>query len=717
MRNIILIILVLLCSSSYAQIYLDTNYSIEERVEDLLGQMTLEEKVGQMTQVNWQSLDPASDMETYFIGSLLNGGGGYPDTNTAEGWANLYDGYQTRALNTRLGIPYIYGTDAVHGHSNLYGAVIFPHNIGLGCTRNESLVEEAARITALEVSATGVDWTFAPCVTVPRDERWGRTYEGFSENPELVTKLGAAAIRGFQGANLADSVTILACAKHYLGDGGTENGIDRGNTVLSEEDLRNIHLPPYIAAVNEGVGSIMASYNSWNDEKLHGQEYLLTKVLKDELGFKGFIVSDWAAIDELPGNYTSDIEQSINAGIDMVMVPDNYKALINGLTSLVNEGKVSMERIDDANRRILTMKFQLGLFETPFTNRSLIEKVGIPEHREVARQCVRESLVVLKNKNRILPLAKDAGHIHVAGKSADNLGYQCGGWTIEWQGGNGDITVGKTTLEAIEGIAEGKVSYTRIGYSKDADGADVAVVVIGERPYAEFEGNRSHLGLDPEDVSVVRSLYHKDFKVVTVLMSGRPMLLEDIWHYSDAVIAAWLPGTEGQGITDILFGDYEPSGKLSFTWQANMGQIPINVGDPVYEPFFPYGFGIDTFALPTVNDPPGVLSAATDQGGSTIELTFDKPMGKPETSLISLKTNGIEAVIESIKIKENDANTLVITVSQEMSALDIIHVGSPGGVIAGDGSTAGPFEIIVYNDIRDNDELPDKVEAENYVSM
>lgn len=703
--------------SANSQVYLDTTYSVGERVEDLLDRMTLEEKVGQMAQVSWQSLGNPEDMKTYFIGSLLNGGGGSPHDNTPEGWADMYDGFQSQALDTRLGIPMIYGTDAVHGHNNLYGAVIFPHNIGMGCTRNENLVEEAARITATEVSATGVDWTFGPCVTVPQDERWGRTYEGFSEDPELTARMGAAAIRGFQGEKLNDSVSILACAKHYMGDGGTAGGEDQGNTILSEEDLRRIHMAPYVAAVDAGTGSIMASYNSWNGEKIHGNHYLLTTILKEELGFDGFIVSDWAAIDQLPGDYIQDIEESVNAGIDMVMLPSAYKTFIPGLISLVNEGKVSMERIDDANRRILTQKIKLGLFEHPYTNRSLLPGVGTDEHREVGRQAVRESMVVLKNKNMILPISKEYNHIHVAGKSADNLGYQCGGWTITWQGGSGDITIGTTCLEAIQALATGQVSHYRYGYSEEAEGADVAVVVIGERPYAEGGGDRQDLHLDMEDVAAVRSLYEKGFSVVTLIISGRPMIIDDIWHFSDAVIAAWLPGTEGKGITDILFGDYQPSGKLSYSWPASMEQIPVNFGDTLYEPFLPYDFGIDSFALPGEEDPPGVLSAAALGSGEYVEVTFNKAMNVPDEGLLSLRVNGSEVGIIESDLKEGDLNTLVLYPIYNLSGSDRVILSSPGGIPADDGSISEAFEIGVYNAIVEYSMIAGKVEAEDYSSM
>jgi beta-glucosidase len=717
MKSLFTLLLLLSFITLNSQIYLDTTYSRDERVEDLLSQMTLEEKAGQMTQVNWQDLEVATDMKTYFIGSLLNGGGAVPSPNTPAGWADMYDGFQALAMDTRLGIPMIYGTDAVHGHNNLYGAVIFPHSIGLGSTRNESLVEEIAGITAVEVAATGVDWTFAPCVAVPRDERWGRTYEGFSEDPELVSILGAAAVRGFQGTALDDSLSILACAKHYVGDGGTVGGDDQGNMILSEEELRRIHLPPYLSTIEAGTGSIMASYNSWNGDKLHGDYYLLTTVLKEELGFDGFIVSDWAAIDQLPGDYISDIENSINAGIDMVMVPADYKAFINGLISLVNEGKVSMERIDDANKRILRKKFEMGLFEKPYTERALFSEVGKAEHRETARQAVRESLVLLKNKNGILPIAKDASHLHVAGSSANNLGYQCGGWSLTWQGGSGDITIGTTVLEAIQSTATGQITYLEQGYGASADGAETAVVVIGERPYAEGAGDDNDLSLNQESVDAIKSLYEMGIKVVTILISGRPMILDDIWHYSDAVIAAWLPGTEGQGVADILFGDYQPSGKLSYTWPASMDQIPINIGDDPYEPFLPFGFGLESFSLPSAEEAPRAISSATGESGEYIELSFDKSMKIPDPSVLSLSVNGFLSGISEVRLKEGDSNTLILFSENSLNETDRIQISSEGGVEAEDGSVSEAFTLDVYNAIIQYYAVPGKIEAENYYDM
>ncbi|TFG98702.1 MAG: glycoside hydrolase family 3 protein, partial [Calditrichales bacterium] len=410
----------------------DNVQPVEKRVEDLLAKMNLDEKIGQMTQVDRKFLKDTNDIQKYFLGSLLSGGGSAPDVNAPENWADMIDGYQKIALGTRLAIPLIYGIDAVHGNSNVYGAVIFPHNIGLGCTGNPALVEEAMRVTAEEVAGTGINWNFAPCVAVPRDERWGRTYEGFGETPELVKQMGGFAVRGLQGTNLDNAGSILACAKHFIGDGGTAGGVDQGDTQLDQETLFNIHLQGYLSALEHNVGSIMISFSSWNGQKMHGHDYLINSVLRGQLGFDGLIVSDWAGIDQLPGDYKDDIRESILAGIDMIMVPENYESFITNLKALVDEGSIPMTRIDASVRRILKVKFQLGLFENPYTDRSFTASIGSEAHRQVARKCVQQSQVLLKNEANTLPLAKTVKRIHVAGKNADDLGNQCGGWTISW---------------------------------------------------------------------------------------------------------------------------------------------------------------------------------------------------------------------------------------------------------------------------------------------
>ncbi|HCY77998.1 MAG TPA: beta-glucosidase [Ignavibacteriales bacterium] len=566
--------------------------SVSERVNSLLSQMSLDEKIGQMTQAERGALQNITDIKTYFLGSLLSGGGSAPSTNSPQAWADMYDYFQYYALQTKLKIPLIYGIDAVHGHNNVFGATIFPHNIGLGCTRNPQLIEQAARVTAEEVSGTGIDWTFAPCIATVRDERWGRTYEGFGETAELSVMMADAMVRGFQGSNLSDYGNILACAKHFLGDGGTQGGDDQGNVIADEQTIRRLHLQGFISAINAGVKSIMISYSSINGQKMHGSKYWITDVLKDELGFKGFVVSDWQGIDQLPGDYKSDIETSINAGIDMVMVPNNYIEFIQYLKELVNENRVSIERIDDAVRRILTVKFELGLFEKPFTDRSLTPNVGSTAHRSVARQCVRESLVLLKNENNFLPLSKNINHILVAGKNGLDIGNQCGGWTISWQGNSGDITTGTTVYQ---GIKNAVPSSTTVSYSfngSSTQGADVAVVVVGETPYAEGNGDRNDLSLSSEDITTINNIKNAGIPYVIILISGRPMIITNELADCNAFVAAWLPGTEGQGIADVLFGDYNFTGKLSHSWPRSMNQIPINIGDANYDPLFPYGFGL-----------------------------------------------------------------------------------------------------------------------------
>ncbi|MBD3224100.1 MAG: beta-glucosidase, partial [Caldithrix sp.] len=526
--------------------YLNPDLPVNDRVDDLLSRMTLDEKVGQMTQADHGAVNDLQDVKTYYLGSILSGGGSDPATgNGPSQWTELYDAFQQKALETRLGIPILYGIDAVHGHSNVTGAVIFPHNIGMGATRNTQLVEQASRITAIEIAATGIDWTFAPCVAVPRNERWGRTYEGFGETPELVRSMGAAAVRGLQNDSLDSPTSIVACAKHYVGDGGTTDGHDQGNTELTEAELRAIHLPGYISAIENDVKTIMASYNSWNGQKLHGHAYLMNDVLKDELGFEGFVVSDWAAIDQLPGDYQSDVQTSINAGIDMVMVPNRYVEFVNTLKTLVDQDKISIDRINDAVERILKVKFELGLFERPMADRSLLSKVGSAEHRDVARQCVRESQVLLKKNDDILPLPKNNIKVLVTGEHADNIGLQCGGWTIQWGGASGDITEGTTILEGLQKIAPDVDFVFDADGNQDTTGADYAIVVVGEEPYAEGAGDRDDLSLNDRQIRLVRKMKKKGLPVITLLISGRPMIINSVLHNSDAVFASWLPGTEG----------------------------------------------------------------------------------------------------------------------------------------------------------------------------
>ncbi len=578
--------------------------SYDPEVKKLLAQMTLDEKIGQMTQPEQSGIRDLSDVENLFLGSVLSGGDSDPkEGNSLEAWTNLYDRLQERTRKTRLQIPILYGIDAVHGHNNVLNAVIFPHNIGLGCTRNPALVEKVERATAEEVRATGIQWTFAPCVAAPQDIRWGRTYEGFSEDPALVKELAGPAVRGFQGANLADPLSVLACAKHYVGDGGTTygtggfgRGIDQGDTRVDEATLRKVHLQGYISAVQAGVGTIMPSYSSWNGVKSSASKQLLTDILKQELGFEGFLISDYNAIDQINRDFKTAVATSINAGMDMAMEPNRYREFITTLKALVTDGTVPMSRIDDAVTRILRVKFAMGMMDkdrSQLADRNLQKKFGSPEHRVIARQAVRESLVLLKNENKTLPLSRKAARIHVAGKSADDIGNQCGGWTIAWQGKSGDVTTGGTTILAAIKNAAGK--DTKVTFSKDgagAEGATVGVVVIGETPYAEGRGDRADLTLSKEDQDAVVNMKAAGIPVVTILISGRPMIIDSVLPKSDAFIAAWLPGTESQGVADVLFGDYKPTGKLSFTWPKSMSQVPGNINTPNGEPLFKFGYGL-----------------------------------------------------------------------------------------------------------------------------
>ena len=591
------IFMVSLISSLFA------NKTIDIKVEQLLSQMTIDEKIGQMTQVDRRFLEP-NDIIKYGIGSILSGGGSVPEDNTIEGWANMYDSFQKLALETRLKIPIIYGVDAVHGHNNVPNATIFPHNIGLGCTFDKKIVKKVSEITAKEVAATGIDWNFAPCLSIPQDERWGRFYEGYSEDPNIVAELGAASIRGYQG-RLGKKHSIAACAKHFIGDGATIWGtgdnnykIDRGNANISKEDLYNKYLIPYQEAIDNNVLTVMASFNSYNGLKCHASDYLFNDLLKDELGFKGFVISDWRGIDEIPGDYKSDIITSVNAGIDMIMVPGDtiwggepYHKFLKLFKEAVSEGSIKEERLDDAVRRILKVKFLLGLFDNPYTNRKYIKDFGSAKHREVARESVRKSLVLLKN-NDILPISKKTKHIHVAGIGADDIGMQCGGWTIEWQGKMGNITSGTTILEGIKSEIS---DNSKVTYSVDGLGgnnADIGIVVIGEKPYAEGIGDNEHLNLSDEDLLVLNNMKQYNIPIVVIMLSGRPLIITDELNDWDAFIAAWLPGTEGNGISDILFGDYKPTGKLSFNWPRNINQVPIDYKDSNTNVLFNYKDGL-----------------------------------------------------------------------------------------------------------------------------
>ena len=597
-KNIFLLILVSLFINCESKTNL-SNIQIEKKVDEIIDQMTVDEKVGQMTQIDQRFLDTITDLSTYSIGSLLSGGGSHPSVNEPQAWLDMYNKYQSETLKNRLGIPLVYGIDAVHGHNNVYGATIFPQNIGLGATNNPELIYEISKATSLEVAATGIDWTFSPCLSSPEDFRWGRTYEGFSSDPNIVKNLGKAAVQGYQSVVTESGKKVIACAKHFIGDGNTEFGtgmnglVDRGNTILTTEELKQKLLPKYKAAIDANVQTVMASYNSWNGVKCHASKELLTNILKIELGFEGFVISDWQGIDEIPGDYKSDIITSINAGIDMVMVSGQgqpYKKFMRLLKESVQEGSIPMSRIDDAVKRILKVKFNNGLFDSPLVKDESLNIIGSEKHRDIARQAVRESIVVLKNDG-LLPISKEIKSIVVSGRGANNIGMQCGGWTINWQGGQGDITVGKTILDGINNSVsvDTNVIYSKDGSDLNSVSGDLAVVVIGEDPYTEFFGDKDNLDLLKEDIDTINKLKNKGYKVFVLLISGRPMNVAEHLDEWDGFAAIWLPGSEGDGVSDILFGDYPATGKLPYPWPI---QAEKGANAQISDLLFDIGFGL-----------------------------------------------------------------------------------------------------------------------------
>lgn len=601
-------------------IYTDPSQPVEARVEDLLKRMTLDEKIGQMTQVEKNSIAPG-DITKYFIGSILSGGGGSPAKNTPQAWYEMVDGFQLEALDTRLGIPMIYGVDAVHGHGNLLNATIFPHNIGLGATNNPELVEKIGRATAEEILATGIPWNFSPVIAVVQDVRWGRTYEGFGEDTALVTSLGTAYVKGMQTLTPSDAATpgqsifTLATPKHYLGDGGTIWGssrteryeLDQGNMQVPEEVVRELYLPPYQSAVDAGALNVMTSFSSWKGTKMHAEQYLVNEVLKDELGFNGFIVSDWQAMDQIyPDDYYASIVTSVNAGVDMNMVPYDYITWIDTMKIAVNNGDIPESRVDEAVRRILRVKFALGLFERPMPDVKYQATVRSREHLDLARQAVRESLVLLKNENNILPLSKDTPVIFVAGEGANNIGLQSGGWTLEWQGKKGNDNEGTTVFGGLRSAvnSDSQIEFNRDGdFSefKDATGnslvADIGIVVLAEHPYAEGVGDAADISLTSQELELLAEVKKQSKAVVVILLSGRPRVITDGLPLAEAWVAAWLPGTEGAGIADVLFGDYPFTGKTAYSWPRSNEQLPININNSADKtgcdaPLFPFGYGL-----------------------------------------------------------------------------------------------------------------------------
>ena len=608
--------------------------ALEKKVDDLLATMTLEEKVGQIVQGDIASITP-EDVRKYRLGSILAGGGSDPGGKynaRPEEWLALADAFWEASMDTSGGgkaIPVIWGIDAMHGQSNIVGATLFPHNIGLGATRNPDLLREIARITAIETRATGMEWTFAPTVAVPQDDRWGRAYEGYSEDPELVASFAGVFVEGLQGKpgtpEFLDDHHVMSSVKHFLGDGGTANGKDQGDTVATQAQLRDIHAAGYVPAIAAGAQAVMASFNSFHGEKMHGHKPLLTDVLKDRMNFGGFVVGDWNGHGQVRGCTNTDCAQTYIAGLDMAMASDSWKGMYESTLRHVRDGTIPMERLDDAVRRILRVKFRANLFDKPKPSERALggkfEVLGAPEHREVARRAVRESLVLLKNQDGLLPLSPKAT-VLVAGDGADNLAKQSGGWTLTWQGDgttredfpNADsIWDGlKAQIDAAGGRAELAVDgkYTRK--------PDVAVVVFGEEPYAEFQGDLSNLMFKSGksgDLELMQKLKADGIPVVAVFLSGRPLWLNREINAADAFVAAWLPGSEGGGVADVLLqgGDGRPQhdfkGKLSFSWPRRANQYENNVGQQNYDPLFAFGHGLtyaDNGNLAALPEDPGI---------------------------------------------------------------------------------------------------------------
>ncbi len=585
-----------------------------ERAEELLARMTLEEKIGQMTliertavvgcdEAEWVAACDLEKIAEFGVGALLSGGGSGPSQNDVAGWRSMVEEFQDAALSSRLGIPLLYGVDAVHGHNNVKGTVIFPHNIGLGAAGDADLVERIGRATAVEVAATGIRWTYAPVLAVVQDVRWGRTYESFGEDPDLVSDLGAALVRGLQAGDTTDDTYVLATPKHFVGDGGTTWGtggrgypIDQGVTEISEDELRAVHLSPYPASLAAGARTVMATYSSWDNGKVHGDRYLLTDVLRGELDFAGLVVSDWAGVDQVvPGDLEASVAQSVNAGIDLVMVPHDLVGFQTALRDVVLQGLVPEERIDEAVLRILTVKYEIGLFDRPLPGVGLAEQVGGDEHRALGAEAAAKSVVLLETGPGLLPLPKSE-RLLVGGRAADDIGIQSGGWTIGWQGRPGDITDGTTIVEALEAELGDGVEYEPSGSFETP--AKTGLVVLGEGPYAEGLGDSATLPLPNNELQVLERMREHVDRLVVVLLVGRPVVLDAVADLADVIVVAWLPGTEGQGVVDVLTGARDVTGVLPVTWPASPDVAPRFEKEACEDALYPVGYGLGFDGVP-----------------------------------------------------------------------------------------------------------------------
>ena len=669
--------------------------AIEARVAEIVKSMTLAQKVGQMTQAEIKSVTP-DEVRQYYLGSVLNGGSSKPKGDKhakLSDWLDLADRFHDASMATDMAIkvPVIWGTDAVHGHNNVFGATIFPHNIGLGAARDPKLVEAIGVATGSAVRATGIAWVFGPTVAVVRDDRWGRTYEGFSEDPRIVQDYAGVYVKGLQGA-FKDDANVIASIKHYMGDGGTENGVNAGVTKASEREMMNIQAAGYFSGLQAGAQTVMASFNSWTDietgvahGKLHGSRRALTEILKEKMGFDGFVVTDWNGIGEVAGCRNDHCAQAINAGIDMVMVPDDWKAFIRNTIADVEAGRIPMARIDDAVARILRVKLRAGVFGKRPSSNPYSGKAEAVQARELARRAVRESLVLLKNERPVLPLSP-TGRILVVGKAADSMMHQTGGWALTWQGTanvNSDFPNADTVLAGIRAaVGDAKVTYSADAKGVDPSMFDAVIAVIGEGPYAEGDGDivpsgtLRHSSRYPEDLAVLQAVHEqvrgKGKPVVTVLMSGRPLWVNDLLNLSDTFIAAWLPGSEGKGVSDLLVAGkggkkYDFTGKLSFSWPKSVCQTALNVGDAGYAPLFAYGYGLDGATRSKL----GMLDIAYPAGGCSASNTYPlfgqadrasfplqlrsgaqaRPLGADLNAVVSLP--GVSASVVQIKSQQD----------------------------------------------------------------
>ena len=680
--------------------------AIEARISELLARMTVEEKVGQMIQPEIKQATPA-DVKKYHLGSVLNGGGTTPNNDkyaTLADWVALADSYWHASVDKsdgRVGIPIMWGTDAVHGLGNVVGATLFPHNIALGATHNPELLKKIGEVTAREIAATGLDWNFSPTVAVARDDRWGRAYEAWSEDPEIVGAYAGKMVEGLQGIYGSDALFtdshVIATTKHFIGDGGTLDGVDRGETQGDEKVLRDIHGAGYFTGIEAGVQVVMASFTSWQGTRMHGHKYLLTDILKERMGFDGLVVGDWSGHGFIPGCTALDCPHAVNAGLDIFMVPEpEWKTLFHNTVEQVNSGVIPMTRIDDAVRRILRVKMRAGLFErgAPST-RSLAARddvLGSPEHRAVALQAVRESLVLLKNKNNLLPLQRDI-KVLVTGDGADDIGKQAGGWSVSWQGtGNTNADFpGATSIYAgintLVSAAGGKAELSADGSFNQRP--DVAIVVFGEDPYAEMQGDIANLAYKPRnstDWELLKSLKAQGIPVVSLFITGRPLWVNREINASDAFVVIWQPGTEGQGVADVIFRNadgevnFDTKGRLTFSWPKRPDQYLLNRGEKDYEPLFPYGFGLSYADQDTLGDDlseEGVVLAATQE---VLEIFNRRPVDPWEIEIIgyqndreTMTTNTLE--LSSLRIEAVDRN-------EQQDARRVVWNGKGAGQVA-----------------------------------